>query len=145
VKAVSKKAVKKTAKKASKKAASSSSSMGVVGEVNWNELLTSDVKGAKTFYTKLFGWTTKPFGMGMDYTILENAGKPAGGLMKAPMPGMPPQWLAYVTVKDIKASAAKVTKLGGKVLVEPFPIPGVGQIAIALDPQGATIGLHSSS
>ena len=110
---------------------------------SWNELLTSDVKSAETFYTKLFGWKTKPFGHGMDYTVLERDGSPAAGMMKAPMPGMPPQWLAYVTVKDIKASAAKAAELGGKVIVEPFEIPTVGMIAVALDPQGAMFGFHS--
>jgi len=142
---MAKKAAKKTAKKAAAKKASSSSSsgMGALGQFNWNELLTSDEKGAKTFYTKLFGWKTKPFGHGMEYTIFENGGKPVAGMMKCPMPGVPPHWLAYVSVKDIKATAAKAKKLGAVVIVEPFPIPEVGQIAILQDPQGATFGLHS--
>jgi predicted enzyme related to lactoylglutathione lyase len=145
---MAKKAAKKTAKKAASKKASSSSSSGMgmmLNHFNWNELLTTDEKGAKTFYTKLFGWKTKPFGQGMDYTIFEDAGKPVGGMMKCPMPGVPPHWLAYVSVKDIKASTAKAKKLGAVVVVEPFPIPGVGQIAILQDPQGAAFGLHASA
>lgn len=140
-----KKAKKSPAKKATKKAAKKAAApMAPVGQFNWNELLTSDVKAAKTFYTKLLGWKTKSMDMGMDYTIFENEGKSAGGMMKAPMPGMPPQWLPYVTVKNIKNAVAKVTKLGGKIIVEPFPIPGTGMIAVALDPQGAAFGLHCS-
>jgi predicted enzyme related to lactoylglutathione lyase len=52
-------------------------------------------------------------------------------------------WIAYVSVKDINASVAKLTSLGGKVCKGPFPIPTVGQIAIVQDPQGAVFGLHA--
>jgi hypothetical protein len=46
-----------------------------------------------------------------------------------------------VAVTDCDASANKVTKLGGKVLVPPTDIPNVGRFAIVQDPQGATFGL----
>jgi predicted enzyme related to lactoylglutathione lyase len=139
------KAPKKSAasKPAAKASNSASSEVNMLGQFNWNELMTSDANAATEFYTQLFGWKPKPFGEGMDYTILENNGKGAAGLMKSPEGGPPPMWLAYVSVKDINASVARLTQLGGKVCKGPFPIPGVGQIAIVLDPQGAMFGLHS--
>jgi predicted enzyme related to lactoylglutathione lyase len=111
------------------------------GHFSWNELVTTDVAAATQFYTQLFGWTTVPFGTDGKYTLWHKAGSPVGGLMKCPQPGSPPQWLAYVTVEDVDASAAKVTKLGGKVLMSPFDIPEVGRIAVLSDPQGAALGL----
>jgi predicted enzyme related to lactoylglutathione lyase len=65
----------------------------------------------------------------------------AGGLMKAPEPGMPAQWLPYVVVEDVEATVAKAVKLGGKVCKAGFDIPEVGRIAVLSDPEGAVFGL----
>ena len=54
---------------------------------------------------------------------------------------VPPHWLVYLEVKDIVAAVADVTATGGKVLREPFTVPGVGEIAIVAEPSGAAIGL----
>jgi hypothetical protein len=111
------------------------------GQFAWNELMTTDVAGAKSFYTRLLGWTTEAFGGGMEYTLLKKDDEMVGGLMKAPQPGMPAHWLAYVMVEDVDATAAQAAKLGGKICKEPFDVPDVGRIAIVMDPQGAAFGL----
>jgi len=113
----------------------------VPGQFNWNELLTTDVDGAKSFYTKLFGWKTVPMPGGMPYTILKKDGEDVGGLMKSPVPGAPAQWVAYVSVADTDQSAKSATALGAKIVVPPFDIPKIGRIALLQDPQGATFGL----
>jgi uncharacterized protein len=77
----------------------------------------------------------------VDYTVLKKDNASVGGLMQAPQPGMPAQWLAYVLVEDVDATAAQATKLGGKVCKAPFDVPEVGRIAIVTDPQGAVFGL----
>ena len=110
------------------------------GQFGWNELLSTDVEASKNFYTGLFGWTPAP-GPTPDYTVFMHGEKYAGGLMKTPQPGMPAQWLSYVVVENVDASAAKVAALGGQVMAPPFDIPNVGRIAVILDPQGASIGL----
>ncbi|HZL42020.1 MAG TPA: VOC family protein [Verrucomicrobiae bacterium] len=117
------------------------SMMGQPGRFCWNELVTTDVAAAKTFYAGLLGWTTEVFGSGMDYTLLKKGDGTVGGLMKCPQPGVPAHWLAYVMVEDVDGSAAKAAKLGGKVVAPPFDVPEVGRIAVVLDPQGAAIGL----
>ena len=78
---------------------------------------------------------------GMPYTIFKKNGMFVGGMMTLPMPGVPPHWLAYVTVENTDASAARVTALGGKVVAPPFDVPNVGRIAVVQDPQGAFFGL----
>ena len=115
------------------------SPMAQPGRVSWNELVTTDVAAAKKFYTGLFGWKTELFGA--EYTLFKQGDTMVGGAMKCPQPGAPAHWLAYVTVKDVDASAAKAGKLGGKVVAPPFDVPEVGRIAVVLDPQGAAIGL----
>lgn len=112
------------------------------GVFSWCELMTTDVGAAKSFYTKLFGWSTEDMAMPeMTYTIAKAGGKEVGGIM--PMPkdaqGMPPMWGAYVTVDDIDLTARTAEKLGGTLLVPPRDIPNVGRFCVIQDPQGAVI------
>ena len=44
------------------------------GAFSWSELLTTDVKAAKTFYTQLFGWDTEEMSMpGTNFTVVTGA------------------------------------------------------------------------
>jgi predicted enzyme related to lactoylglutathione lyase len=115
--------------------------MTQVGEVSWNELVTTDVAAAKSFYTGLFGWSTEAFGSGMDYTLFKQGDASVGGMMKCPMDGVPAHWLPYVTVEDVDACSSKAVKLGARVVAPAFDVADVGRIAVLLDPQGAAIGL----
>jgi predicted enzyme related to lactoylglutathione lyase len=113
------------------------------GEFYWNELLAPDPKAALAFYEKVFGYTHKDMGLtgdGSTYHVLERAGVPRGGIMKAPMPG-PAQWLPYVHVADADQTAARATRLGGKTLAEPMDIPTIGRFAVLLDPLGAAFAV----
>jgi hypothetical protein len=111
------------------------------GQFVWNELVTTDVAAAKKFYTGLLGWKTKPFGKGVDYTLFKKGGAMIGGLMQCPKPGNPAQWIPYVFVDNVDATAKKAAKLRGKVVMPPFDVPAVGRIAVLIDPQGAAIGI----
>ena len=111
------------------------------GQFSWNELLADDVESAAAFYTNLLGWTTAAMPGGMPYTLFKKNGSEVAGLMKLPMPGIPPHWLNYVTVEACDATAARVTEIGGTICAPPFDIPNVGRIAVVQDPQGARFGL----
>ena len=111
------------------------------GQFSWNELLTTDVDKASAFYAQLFGWQPATMPGGMPYTLFRQGTWEVGGMMQHPMPGAPAQWLAYVTVKNADAAAARITELGGAICKAPFDIPNVGRIAIATDPQGAVFGI----
>jgi len=116
------------------------------GAFSWNELMTSDPEAALAFYTALFGWNTRKMAMpGGDYHVV-NVGETAiGGVMALPAEakagGMPPNWGSYVTVADVDATARQATGLGGKVVHGPQDIPGVGRMAVIIDPQGAAINV----
>ncbi len=124
--------------------------MPKTGEFSWNELLTTDTSGAKSFYSQVFGWKTEAFNPGgtasegPPYLIFKTAetGTGVGGMMACPAQGMPAQWHAYVVVKNVDATLAQATKLGGKVLMPAMDVPQVGRVAMIQDPQGAAIGLH---
>jgi uncharacterized protein len=115
------------------------------GAMCWTELMTGDPDKARSFYTKLFGWTPMDMGEAYGgYTVFQRAdGAKAGGLMKTPdeMAGVPPHWMTYFASSDIQQTNAQVQKLGGNVMVPPTPIPNIGTFAVYSDPQGAAFAV----
>ena len=115
------------------------------GSFVWNELATSDVEGAKSFFGELLGWSFRDVDMGQGtYTIVQNAGSDAAGMMSLDnieAPGVLPHWMSYIAVDDVDARTGKVAALGGKVMREPFDIPNVGRMSVIADPSGAVICL----
>jgi predicted enzyme related to lactoylglutathione lyase len=47
----------------------------------------------------------------------------------------------YIHVDDLQAYLDKVSSLGGKTIVPPSPIPGIGNFAMFADPAGNVLGL----
>jgi len=113
------------------------------GNFYWNELMTRDAEKAKAFYGAALGWSFD--GMPMPngtYWIAKMGDKPVGGIftLGPEHAGMPEMWFAYIAVDDVDARLEKAKAGGGKVMREPFEVPGVGRIAILGDPNGAGIG-----
>lgn len=133
------------------------------GALNFNDLNTTDVEGAKAFYGVVFGWETleMPGGMRMwtlpaygDYLEELNPGMRAGmkemgaaegfenvvaavNEIGAEQEGVPLHWGVTFGTDDADATAAKATELGGKVVFGPFDAPWVRAVVIS-DPAGAT-------
>lgn len=106
----------------------------------WNELMTPNVDAAGKFYANAFGW--KPDAMQMEsmvYTVFKNGETMVGGMMGTPkeMPGAPPAWAVYFSVKSADDTAKNVKANGGNVLNPPTDIPKIGRFAVLADPQGA--------
>jgi hypothetical protein len=120
--------------------------LGEPGSLAWTQLNASRPGPAKEFYTGLFGWTSHddPMPGGGAYTTLLRGGQPVGGIMPMP-PDVPKEapshWLDYFAVTDVDASAARATALGGRSLVPPTDIPGMGRFAVLQDPQGAVFAI----
>ncbi|MBO9097610.1 MULTISPECIES: VOC family protein [unclassified Rhizobium] len=106
----------------------------------WYELMTTDADGAQTFYADVVGWSIATSGMEgtRDYRILTAPdGQDVGGLLTLPEgTPMKPGWFCYIGVQDVDGIAEKAKSLGGKVLMGPQDIPGVGRYAMVADPQG---------
>jgi predicted enzyme related to lactoylglutathione lyase len=89
--------------------------------------------------------TTATMEMGENkYTMFQVAGKEVGGLTPPQMEGVPNHWHVYFAVADTDASAAKITELGGSIMVPPFDTP-IGKMAVVTDPQGAVFSLFQAS
>jgi predicted enzyme related to lactoylglutathione lyase len=114
-----------------------------VGTFCWDELLTTDPVAAVAFYTPIFGWTVTEQQMGAagTYRVLKRGDKMTGGIMKLPMPQIPPNWAAYVAVANVDASVKRAESLKAKVVVPPSDIPGMGRFAVFTDPTGATLSI----
>ena len=107
----------------------------------WHDLMTSDVAGAKAFYSKLIGWSMASFDSSNEYTVLSAGKTGIGGIMaippKAAAEGMPACWQGYIHVDDVDAYEKKVVAAGGSVFMPAQDIPNVGRFAVAGDPFGA--------
>jgi predicted enzyme related to lactoylglutathione lyase len=58
------------------------------GVFSWAELATTDVEGAKKFYTGLFGWATEQAPIeGMSYTLAKVGEERVAGIMSTQCPG----------------------------------------------------------
>lgn len=116
------------------------------GMVWWTELMTRDVEGAKAYYKDTCGWDfdVMPVEDG-DYHVANRGGVPTAGVMDMSsmkhLDGVPPHWFSYFAVDDVDKSCADTKAKGGKVIREPFDMPGTGRIAILKDPTGAPMGL----
>lgn len=131
------------------------------GAVNFNDLHTDDVEGAKAFYGSVFGWTTVDAGSPMwalpgygDHLEHLNPGLRAGMKQMGapdgfedvvarilPRDGSPARWGVTFAADDTDAITARARELGGSVLSEPQNAPWV-RFAVLADPAGASFTVN---
>jgi predicted enzyme related to lactoylglutathione lyase len=113
----------------------------------WADLGTTDVAGARRFYSELLGWTLDDLPMegSGTYVLGRLRGRSVAAFYELSPQGreqkVSPGWLSYFAVKDVDARAAQARKLGAKVVSEPFDLMDAGRRAVLQDPTGATFGL----
>jgi uncharacterized protein len=139
------------------------------GSWNWSDLNTSDLEGAKAFYSAVFGWEADTLGESAMVRLpgyaefLEqydpdlrtrhaSAGVPPGfsdciawmqPLTSDQFPGdVPAHWSVTFSVADTDATATRVVELGGRVLTPPFNA-GPARAAVVSDPQGAVFSINT--
>jgi uncharacterized protein len=115
------------------------------GKFYWNERMSRDVEGTKKFYASTMGWSFDgmPTPDGGTYWIAKMGDEPVGGLFDindADYQGMPEAWMSYIAVDDVDARVKKATAAGAKLMKPIFDVPGVGRIAVLLEPGGAGVG-----
>jgi uncharacterized protein len=109
----------------------------------WMEYVATDAPKALEFYGRALGYTSeaKQTPGGLTYHVLK-AGTPRAGLFQSPWKRESAAWLPYVRVDDPAAMAARVTQLGGTVLLPPSAELRNGTLAVVLDPAGAALALQ---
>jgi predicted enzyme related to lactoylglutathione lyase len=108
----------------------------------WFEIPADNVARAKAFYGKLFGWKIKKFRMKMPYWHIDTGGadaSPDGGMMQRQSPQQP--ITNYIMVASVDQAAAKVQKLGGKIIMPKSAVPQMGYFAICQDTEDNVFAL----
>jgi uncharacterized protein len=102
-----------------------------------------DVQRAKRFYESVFGWSFEAPGPPEFYQI-KNAGQGLIGALQTRRelkPGVRMAgYEATMGVEDLKATLTTVEANGGKILMQPYRIEGVGDLAFFEDPEGNLVG-----
>ena len=108
------------------------------GYLCWLDLAATNADRAKTFYRKLFGWTShEQQANGGSFTRLRLSDQDVGSIYQLREAlldhGMSSHWTPYVRVNDVKDAVRQAALLGGTVVVHPFLVSGVARIALILD------------
>ena len=117
------------------------------------EMPAEDRKRMANFYTKVFGWKTEQLGEEMGNYIqattteTDEKGFPRkpgainGGFFQK-TDDKPSQYPSVViAVKDVRGQIKNVESAGGKLLGEPWDIPGIGLYVSFLDTEGNRVGM----
>ena len=118
-----------------------------IGRVEWVDLSIGDAARSKDFYCKVIGWKSTDVEMGTysDFNLnLPGSGQTMAGICHARgmNANLPAQWLMYVRVVDVAASAAEAERQKGKVLDGPRRMGG-SNFCVIRDPDGAVMALIS--
>lgn len=102
-----------------------------------------DVQRARRFYEQVFGWTFRPWGP-PDFYQITDAGRGLMGALQERRELSPGQrtnsFETTMGVDDLKAVLAAVEAGGGRILMPPFRIEGVGELAYFEDTEGNIVG-----
>ena len=117
-----------------------------VHRVVWADLATPDDNRAAEFYRELFGWSDVSHSIaGGTFRTLEQDGGAVASLYRLARvqveSGVNAHWIPYVSTPDVAESAAKVARLGGRIIVHPQRFPGLARVCLIADPTGAILGL----
>lgn len=111
------------------------------GALVWNELHTSDIAAANTFYGAVFGAEIVQM-QGVDYWEFRVGGRAVGGVTQLANdpPGTPAHWLTYFAVDDVDSTVDALVRADGNVLVPPFDMMA-GRMTVVADSQGAPFAM----
>ncbi|KPF49097.1 MULTISPECIES: VOC family protein [unclassified Novosphingobium] len=102
-----------------------------------------DVQRARQFYEGVFGWSFSPWGP-PDYYQIRNAGSGLLGALQErrditagrPATSFEPSF----GVEDLKATITAIEAGGGRILMQPYRIEGVGELIYFEDTEGNLVG-----
>jgi predicted enzyme related to lactoylglutathione lyase len=103
------------------------------------EIGCRDSAKAQAFYGKLFDWTIEQQGP----AAMINTGGDTGIMGHISALGHEPHNYVtfYAQVDDLNAYLERAATLGGKTVVPPTEVPGMGHFAWLADPEGTIVGL----
>ncbi|MDJ0712182.1 MAG: VOC family protein [Woeseiaceae bacterium] len=111
----------------------------VPGAMTWNELCTTQPETAGAFYQDVLGVEIETIEKPTRYTLMKIDGKPTAGILVATpeMGECRSRWDVYFATDNVDLVSARAAEVGGKVLRDPFDVPGGGRMAVLEDSRGA--------
>jgi hypothetical protein len=107
----------------------------------WVDTSQADPQAAAAFYGELFAWevedTMPPESPGSYLIARLRGGDVAAIAGRREETPEAPEWSTYVWVDSADEAAAKAWAAGGRVMMEPFDVPGAGRMAVLRDTEGA--------
>ena len=116
------------------------------GQMCWVDLSAVDLDTAVEFYGNLFGWTMTTSESPMGHYVVGSVGdREVAGMMAQPTDsaGSPSMWTTFFFVDDLDDTITKIVSAGGRLLAEPFEIPGGARVSVVADHGGAMFALIS--
>ena len=120
-----------------------------IGEFLWDELWTTDVDSATVSYENVAGLAAVDLdvdenpGAEASYRLLKSGDTPRVGILPNPLEGLKPVWVSYIRVESTSSITARVSELGGRVIVEAQARALGGEVAFITGPSGAGIALQT--
>lgn len=111
------------------------------GDITHIDIPVSDTEAGTRFYGGVFGWEIAEIPGFEGYPMWHAPNKISGGGLAPREEGFT-QPRSYVEVDSIDDSVAKITELGGKILMEKSPISETSWWAVFEDPDGNVMGLY---
>lgn len=120
-----------------------------VGRIGWLDLTVPDAAATRDFYRHVVGWSVEPVAIEdreehyADYNMLGEDGRPLAGVCHARgvNADIPPVWMIYLPVDDLKESLRRVAEEGGEVIMSARGENGEPMFAVVQDPVGASFAL----
>src|SRR5262249_46340003 len=114
------------------------------------EIHAENPERALAFYRALFDWQFQKWNGPVDYWTINTGNSPEpginGGMVRrmgaAPLEGQAVNaYVCTVQVPAIDAYVSKAVSLGAVIALPKMPIPGIGWLAYAKDPEGNIVGM----
>lgn len=114
------------------------------GRIEWHDLTVANAEDIRGFYQTVAGWGFEALSMGDydDYCMTAPDGEVVAGVChrRGSNSAAPAQWLMYIEVPDVEASARSCIELGGTVVDGPRLV-GEQNFAVIQDPAGAVCAI----
>ena len=121
--------------------------------VGYFEIQVDDFNRAQAFYRTVFDWNFSKFDSSFEYFSIDTGKKDGegidGGMLKRQAPLAKDNgvsgYMCAIYVASIDETQEKIEKYGGSITMPKTDIPGVGNIAYALDTEGNAFALWEVS
>ncbi|GAA2121811.1 VOC family protein [Nocardioides bigeumensis] len=106
--------------------------------VHW-EIGARNAPALGSFLREMFGWEVVP--AGPEYWLVPDGHSGIGGGILQVADEVPSYLTFYVQVEDLEQAVEHAIELGGKEVIGPMTVPGVGRFAMFADPEGHVLGM----